>query len=160
MKQYITKERYLSDARIVEIANSCDSDACDQSQTTTFARKVISEWINSQSEELPEPAIKETNGYCCGNYTTGAEYMGQTETLCCGQYEERMPNLYTEDQLRAALAAQSPAPVVPQGFPHAIGVSVDFESPGQKSILVSFERRLTDDELRLLHIVLSAAPKP
>ena len=31
------------------------------------------------------------------------------------------------------------------------GVSRDADSPGQRSILVSFNRRLTDDELRFFH---------
>lgn len=36
----------------------------------------------------------------------------------------------------------------------AIGVSRDLESPGERSVLVAFNRRLTDDELRALHDLL------
>lgn len=41
-----------------------------------------------------------------------------------------------------------------QPFPRAIGVGRDMESPGRKSVLVAFERELTDDELRVLHDAL------
>lgn len=52
---------------------------------------------------------------------------------------------------RAALAAQQPS--APE-LPRAWGVSRDLASPGQRSVLVSFERALTDDELRALHDLL------
>lgn len=41
-------------------------------------------------------------------------------------------------------------------LPRVCGVSRDAESPGGKSILVSFDRELTDDELRRLHDILAA----
>lgn len=41
-------------------------------------------------------------------------------------------------------------------FPRAVGVSRDVASPGEKSVLVAFNRRLTDDELRALHNCLLA----
>lgn len=40
-------------------------------------------------------------------------------------------------------------------LPRAWGVSRDAESPGCKGVLVSFERKLSDDELRGLHDLLS-----
>lgn len=40
-------------------------------------------------------------------------------------------------------------------LPRAWGVSRDLASPGQRSVLVSFERALTDDELRALHDMLA-----
>jgi hypothetical protein len=40
-------------------------------------------------------------------------------------------------------------------LPRAIGVSRDMESPGEKSVLIAFERPLSDDELRHLHDALS-----
>lgn len=67
--------------------------------------------------ELPEPAQPESEGICCGNFTTGGEYMGQHEELCCGNPDEAWPAYYTADQMRdyareavrAALARQAPA---------------------------------------------------
>lgn len=41
-------------------------------------------------------------------------------------------------------------------LPRVCGVSRDAESPGGKSILVSFDRELSDDELRRLHDILAA----
>ena len=40
-------------------------------------------------------------------------------------------------------------------LPNAIGVSRDAESPGEKSVLISFDRALTDNELRYLHELLA-----
>jgi hypothetical protein len=50
------------------------------------------------------------------------------------------------------------AQATPEGadLPRAIGVSIDAESPGEKGVLVSFERKLTDNELRTLHGRLAA----
>jgi hypothetical protein len=50
-------------------------------------------------------------------------------------------------------------------LPKAIGVCRDVGSPGQKTVLVAFERQLSDDELRSLHDRLRASykgvePKP
>ena len=60
---------------------------------------------------LPEPAEKGSEGICCGNFTTGAEYMGQREELCCGRPDEAWPDYYTADQMRDyARAALASAP--------------------------------------------------
>lgn len=40
--------------------------------------------------------------------------------------------------------------------PRVIGVSRDAESPGERSILVSFDRKLTDDEMRALQEAIKA----
>ena len=60
---------------------------------------------------LPEPAMKASEGVCCGNYSGGAYYMGQQETICCGQPDEAWPDYFTTDQMhayaRAAIAAQA-----------------------------------------------------
>jgi hypothetical protein len=53
---------------------------------------------------LPEPDYPAEPGHCCGNYTTGAEYMGQREELCCGQFEEARPPTYTAATVRRLLA--------------------------------------------------------
>lgn len=72
--------------------------------------------------ELPEPALKESKGICCGNFTTGAQYMGQSETLCCGNPDEAWPESFTADQMRAYVdadrAARGAAQAVPADAPH------------------------------------------
>ena len=50
---------------------------------------------------MPEPALAGSIGTCCGNYTTGGSYMGQTEELCCGRPDEAWPDYFTADQLAA-----------------------------------------------------------
>lgn len=55
--------------------------------------------------ELPEPAIPGSQGVCCGNFTTGGYYMGQSEQVCCGCPDDAHPPYYTEQQLRELLAA-------------------------------------------------------
>lgn len=47
-----------------------------------------------------------------------------------------------------------------QKLPRALGVSRDFESPSHKSVLIDFEREITDDELRALHDMLATPPTP
>lgn len=58
---------------------------------------------------LPKPAEPSNGGQCCGNFTSGGEYLGQSETICCGQFEEVLPDYYTAAQMwayaRAAIAA-------------------------------------------------------
>jgi hypothetical protein len=55
---------------------------------------------------LPAPAVQASEGVCCGNFTSGAEYMGQREWICCGQPDEAHPDLFTPDQMHTyALAA-------------------------------------------------------
>ena len=72
--------------------------------------------------ELPEPALKESKGICCGNFTTGAQYMGQSETLCCENPDEAWPESFTADQMRAYVdadrAARGAAQAVPADAPH------------------------------------------
>lgn len=57
---------------------------------------------------LPKPAEPSNGGQCCGNFTSGGEYLGQSETICCGQFEEVLPDYYTAAQMwayaRAAIA--------------------------------------------------------
>lgn len=67
------------------------------------------------------------------------------------------------DELRARLEtallpATQPTILTPAqiALPRVYGVSRDAESPGEKGILVSFERWLTDNELRFLHNILIA----
>lgn len=47
---------------------------------------------------LPQPAIY-GESICCGNFTTGGEYMGQQENICCGRFEESTPDYYTAGQV-------------------------------------------------------------
>lgn len=65
--------------------------------------------VNEILPSLPEPALQGNAGECCGNHTTGGEYMGQSESICCGQFEEYVPDYYTAEQMReyarAAIAA-------------------------------------------------------
>lgn len=56
---------------------------------------------------LPEPAVPASQGVCCGNFTTGGHYMGQTEQLCCGNPDDAHPAYYTEQQVRDLLAAHA-----------------------------------------------------
>lgn len=55
----------------------------------------------------------------------------------------------------AAHLARTAAPSEGQAIPRVLGVSRDAESSGEKGVLVAFERRLTDDELRAFHVGLS-----
>ena len=61
----------------------------------------MSSTIKIKAPAMPEPSIKASAGVCCGNFTTGGEYMGQSETLCCGQPDEAYPDHYSADQLAA-----------------------------------------------------------
>lgn len=63
---------------------------------------------------------------------------------------------YIGAQIRNLTAPAAPTDAKP--LPKVSGVSRDAESPGQKSVLVAFDRRLTDDELRALHDRLVSAP--
>lgn len=47
---------------------------------------------------LPQPTIY-GESICCGNFTTGGEYMGQQENICCGRFEESTPDYYTAGQV-------------------------------------------------------------
>lgn len=66
--------------------------------------------------DLPEPAMPESKGFCCGNFSTGAEYMGQTEEVCCGNPDEAWPGHYSAEQMEAyadatcAMRAAQPNP--------------------------------------------------
>jgi hypothetical protein len=53
------------------------------------------------------------------------------------------------------IACSQPAAAAALALPKAVGVSRDAESPGQKSVLVAFKERLTDDQLRALHELLA-----
>jgi hypothetical protein len=76
---------------------------------------------------------------------------------------DKSPSPYTEGiakgardcatAIRALLSQPAAAPAV--ALPKAIGVSRDAESPGEKSVLVAFKERLTDDQLRALHDLLA-----
>jgi hypothetical protein len=57
--------------------------------------------VNEILPSLPEPALQGNTGVCCGNPTTGGEYMGQSESICCGQFEEYVPDYYTAEQMQA-----------------------------------------------------------
>ena len=61
----------------------------------------MSSTIKIKAPAMPEPSIKASAGVCCGNFTTGGEHMGQSETLCCGQPDEAYPDHYSADQLAA-----------------------------------------------------------
>lgn len=67
---------------------------------------------------LPEPACPAYEGVCCGNYVTGAEYMGERETLCCGCPDGAYPDGFTADQMReyARTAIAAAGGGVPQGW--------------------------------------------
>lgn len=54
---------------------------------------------------MPEPAIKGDEGSCCGNFTTGGEYMGQREQLCCGQPDGAYHESWTREQVHATVRA-------------------------------------------------------
>ena len=61
----------------------------------------MSSTIKIKAPAMPEPSIKASAGVCCGNFTTGGEYMGQSETMCCGQPDEAYPDHYSAAQLAA-----------------------------------------------------------
>lgn len=61
--------------------------------------------LNDSFPVLPQPTVK-GEAICCGNITTGGEYMGQKETICCGQFEQSTPDYYTAGQMyQYAMAA-------------------------------------------------------
>ena len=41
-------------------------------------------------------------------------------------------------------------------LPKAVGVAIDAESPGRAGVLVMFDRELTSEELRNLHLLLES----
>ena len=67
---------------------------------------------------LPEPGLPGDEGACCGNYVTGAEYMGERETLCCGCPDGAYPDGFTADQMReyARTAIAAAGGGVPPGW--------------------------------------------
>ena len=82
-----------------EVSTAAPDTACDpsmQPELATLAAPV----------QLPEPAIPASQGVCCGNFTSGGYYMGQSEQVCCGCPDDAHPAYYTEHQVRQLLAAQ------------------------------------------------------
>lgn len=79
-----------------------------QDQSTTPAAAINEHVTKYNLPPLPKPAEPSNGGQCCGNFTSGGEYLGQSETICCGQFEEVLPDCYTAAQMwayaRAAIA--------------------------------------------------------
>lgn len=106
---------------------------------------------------LPEPAQPASEGVCCGNFTTGAEYMGQRESLCCGQPDESRPDYYTADQMRDYARAALLSSDAPAGVEAVYTIDQIHQALLDHGLMSDSER---EDIIASLGVAESAHPQP